>query len=187
MSQLATVLTFGHHFHPEEVTNEVRERMVRNISIDQLIWSGFIALIGAILAVGSAIVDSVDKISPALYWHLGTIIAIGLWAEMICYFVFDSRKRFVRTMPATTAVVVRQRDTVDLAEGVPRVMVRYLPRAGDVFSAERLRKTDEAITAWADLDGLSPEFEKNLHPGDLVSILYDPARPSKIKLVEFEH
>ncbi len=187
MSQMATVLSFGHHYHPEEVNHEVRERMVHNLSIDQLIWSGFIALIGAILAVGSAIVDSVDKTSPALYWHLGTVLALALWAEMICYFVFDSRKRFVLNMPATTAVVVRQRDTLDLAQGVPRVLVRYLPRLGEQFDPEKLRTADEAFTAWGDLDGLSPQFEQNLHPGDLVTILYDPGRPSHIKLVEFEH
>lgn len=187
MSQVANVLSFGHHVHPEEVTTDLREKMVHNLSIDQFIWSGFIALIAAILAVGSAIVDSVDKVSPAIYWHVGGVLVVGLWAELVCYFVFEGRKRFVRHMPATTAIVVRQRDMLDVAEGVPRVLVRYLPKLGENFDLQLLRKADEAFTAWADLDGLSPQFEQNLHSGDLVTILYDPSRPSHVRLVEFEH
>ena len=187
MSQLATVPTFAHHLHPEEVTPQIRERMAHNIGIDHMIWAGFIALIGAILGVGTAIVDSVDKVSPAIYWHIGAIVVAALWAELICYLVFDTRKRFVLGMPVATAVVVKHRDVVSASGGVPCVQVRYLPKLKEKFDVDLLRSAEEAFTAWVDLDGLSIPFEQNLQIGDLVTILYDPARPSHIRIVEFEH
>jgi hypothetical protein len=187
MSLAAPVLSFGNHLHPEEVTPELRERMCRNLSIDHVIWSGFIALITVILVIGTVVVDTVDSVSPSLYWHLGTVIALGLWAELLCYFTYDSRKQFVITSKVTTAVVLRREGITDMSISVPRVQLRYLPKLGEHFDVELLRNAREAYLTWAELDGLSPQFERNLHAGDLLTILYDPNRPSHVRVVEFEH
>ena len=187
MSLAAPALSFGNHVHPEEVTAELRERMCHNLTIDHVVWSGFIALITVVLGIGTVIVDTVDSISPALYWHLGTVIALGLWAELLCYFTYDSRKQFVITSQATTAVVLREEGVQNSSVSVPRVQLRYLPKLGEHFDVELLRNAKEAYLTWAELDGLSPQFERNLHPGDLLTILYDPVRPSHVRVVEFEH
>jgi len=187
MNQAASTLSFGNHIHPEEVTPELRMRIVQNIGIDHLVWSGFLALMTVFLLVGTAFVDTVEKVSPALSWHLGTVIALGLWAELICYFIYDNRKKFVRNARVTTAAVVHRNDLEDFSTGVPRVRVQYIPAHPNPVDIDLLRRPDASIMAWAELDGLSEQFEHNLHAGDLVTILYEPDRPSRIRIVEFEH
>jgi len=187
MSQTANVLSFRQHVHPEEVTPELRARMSHNIGIDHLIWSGFLAVLTVIVVVGVLLVDTLEQVSPRLFWHTGTAITLGIWAELICYFIYERRKLFVLHHPATTAVVVRQSGKNDLTVSTPRAWVRFLPKLGTHFDVNLLQNAEEAYEAWAELDGLSDEFEKNLHVGDLITILYDPARPSHIQIVEFEH
>jgi hypothetical protein len=187
MIQSASTLSFGKHVHPEEVTPELRARIAQNITMDHLVWAGFLALMTLILMVGTAFVDTMDKVSPAILWHMGTILTLGLWAELICYFIYDNRKKLVRTGVATTAVVVRQQNEEDFASGVPRVQLRFVPKPNNVIDIDSLRSPDKSLSTWGNLDGLSDKFEKNLHVGDLVTILYDPDRPSHIRIVEFEH
>ncbi len=180
----------SHHLRPDEVTRQVREKMEHDIAIDHFVWSGFIALLTVIIGVGAALVDTVDHRSPDLLWHLGTIFAIGLWAELVCYLVFKTRKRFVRESPATAALVVRQRDLEsfvnEVSARIPRVLLRYFPGKAEKSDPEELRVNRDAENVWAELDGLSPQFERNLHAGDIVTVLYDPKRPRKIKVVEME-
>lgn len=187
MSQTATVLTFRSHVHPEEVTPALRSRMAHNIGIDHLIWSGFLAVLTVIFLVGVVLVDTVESLSPRLLWHIGTVLTLGIWAELVCYFVYERRKLFVLHYPATPALIVRETGREDHVVNERRALVRYLPKLGEHFDVNLLANADEAYETWASLDGLSDEFEKNLHVGDLISILYDPAKPSHIHIVEFEH
>jgi hypothetical protein len=187
MSETANVLSFRRHVHPEEITPALRARMSHNIGIDHLIWSGFLAVLTVIVLVGLVLVDTVESVSPRLFWHIGTVITLGLWAELTCFFIFERRKLFVQHFPATTAVVVREQGRDDHAVNDRRALVRYLPKLGPHFDVSLLQNATEAYQAWTSLDGLSDDFEKNLHVGDLVAILYDPARPSRIQIVEFEH
>jgi hypothetical protein len=187
MSQTANVLSFRSHVHPEEVTPALRQRMLHNINIDHMVWTGFLALLTVIVLVGMVLVDTVDKISSGLFWHAGTVITFGIWAELICFFIYERRKLFVRHQPATTAIVVRETSESDLSVHNPRALVRYLPKSGQHFDVNLLQSAKDTQEAWADLDGLSAEFERNLRVGDLITILYDPIRPSHVQIVEFEH
>ena len=187
MSQTATILSFRSHVHPEEVTPGLRSRMAHNIGIDHLIWSGFLAVLTVIVLVGVVLVDTLESLSPRLLWHVGTVVTLGIWAELVCYFVYERRRLFVLHHPATTAIVVRETGRDDHAVNERRALVRYLPRAGQHFDVNLLAKSDDTHETWASLDGLSDEFERNLHVGDLVTILYDPAKPSHVHIVEFEH
>src|SRR6266567_4247037 len=184
MSQTANVLSFHKHVHPEDVTPDLRARMSHNIGVDHLIWSGFVAVLTVIVVVGVVLVDTLEQLSPRLFWHIGTVVTLGIWAELVCYFIYERRKLFVLHHPATTAVVVRQSAKDDIAVNVPRALVRFLPKLGTHFDVDLLLNAEEAYEAWADLDGLSDEFEKNLHVGDLITILYDPQRPSRVQIVE---
>ena len=187
MSQTATILSFRSHVHPEEVTPALRLRMAHNIGIDHLIWSGFLAVLTIIVLVGIVLIDTLETLSPRLLWHVGTVVTLGIWAELLCFFVYERRKLFVLHNPATTAVVVRETGREDHAINERRAMVRYLPKVGQHFDLILLANAKDARETWASLDGLSDEFERNLHVGDLITILYDPAKPSHVHIVEFEH
>ena len=187
MSQTATVLSFRSHVHPEEVTPELRRKMIHNINIDHIVWSGFLALLIVIVLIGMLLVDTLGQISPGLFWHAGMVVLLGVAIESICYIVFERRKLFVRNQPATTAMVVREIPPSELSVNYPRALVRYLPKSGQHFDANLLKAASDTQEAWADLDGLSAEFERNLRDGDLITILYDPMKPTHVQIVEFEH
>ena len=133
MSQTATILSFRSHVHPEEVTPALRLRMAHNIGIDHLIWSGFLAVLTIIVLVGIVLIDTLETLSPRLLWHVGTVVTLGIWAELLCFFVYERRKLFVLHNPATTAVVVRETGREDHAINERRAMVRYLPKVGQHF------------------------------------------------------
>jgi len=186
MTQSANVLAFRNHVHPEDVTPAIRDRICRELSIDHMVWSGFLALMTLLVAAGLALIRP-DNLSETYVWHLGTIIALALWAELICYFIYDRRKRFIRESRATAAIVTKERGVHEFDANVPSVQLRYLPRTDQPFDLHELEDRKKAVEVWAELDGLLAPFEKNLHVGDLVTILYDPDKPSHVRLVEFEH
>lgn len=186
MTKSATILAFRNHVHPEEVTPVMRERICRELSIDHMVWSGFLALMTILVAAGLALIRP-ESFSETFVWHLGTIVALALWAELICYFIYDRRKRFIRESRATAAIVTKERGVHEFDANVPSVRVRYVPKEDTVIDVDELEDRKKGFEAWAELDGLSAPFEKNLHVGDLVTILYDPKKPSHVRLVEFEH
>jgi len=109
---------------------------------------------------------------------------------LILHGYYRNQRRFVSNAPATTAVVVRVKEPINFDEertlAVPRLLLRYLPRPPEEENAGALRPTPDVHTMWAELDGFSAKFERTVHAGDLVSILYEPTDPLHVRVVELE-
>jgi hypothetical protein len=97
-----------------------------------------------------------------------TMIGIRIW--------FHREYQFLKDSAVTVAEVEDIEDTGQK---------HYLTLRFEPGKKEAAAPHPEIVTAEVHTD--SPAFNEELHPGDLVSVLYEPGNPEHVEVVEQEH
>ena len=177
---------FGSRIRPEEVTPETRRRLVRQFHWRELFalsWVVFptfcivfMVMLGYRWQQGQALGEW-QAVSPVLVTSAAAVIGIHIW--------FMRERRFLWKAPATDAVVKEMETSYNLTH-THRLILKYKPlpknpKGITVNGGEQSHLVTVAIES--DLKG----FHDDLHEGDSVAIIYDPARPDHVRVVEEEH
>jgi hypothetical protein len=182
---------FHIHLKPDQVTTIVRRHMVRELYYEQNMWSALVVSTCVMFACTVIFVFAERGLVGEMQWGaLRPALIAAVVALLFLHMYFRRERKFVNTAPATSAVVIRERVPLNYHDqssfGVPRLLLRYLPRVGDSFCPAVQHAAAER-TLWAALDGFSSSFERAVHAGDLVSILFEPGDPEHVRVVELEH
>ncbi len=181
---------FRTHLRPAEVTPDVRRRMATELVYEQVTWTVLIVSTSLVFSV-AVVAAFLQRELPAAMQReaLRPVVLAALFAITFLHCHYRRLRCFVSTAPVTIGLVVKARDPKHFDEAsslaVPRLLLRYIPRPAEEGSDE-LHHSADAHTLWAELDGFSARFERTVHAGDLVSLLYDPTDPQRVRVVEFE-
>ncbi len=175
---------------PAPVTGDVRQRLVSAINCEQRTWS--LAVISAGLVFGLIFAYSAAErgiASDIQREALRSVLFAGVFLLGYLHLHYRRQRRFVMNAPAAMANVVLERVTPDEYDfrpsDDPRLAIYYTP-SPPAGSEEEYSMVDGpcAPLTWADLEGFTESISRELRPGDLVAILYDPANPTHIRLVD---
>ncbi len=182
--------TFRSHLSPRLVTTAVRHRMAAELTYEQVMWSVLILSTCLMFALIVLFIFAERDLPGSMQRESVRPVFLALmFALLFLHIHYRRQRRFVMTAPVTAALVVREKDPLRFDEAtslaVPRVLLRYFARPVEEGSDE-LHHSADAHTLWAELDGFSARFERTVHAGDYVSLLYDPTDPEHVRVVEFE-
>lgn len=185
-----TELSFGKRIEPEEVTPQVREDLVRAEWRDEWTWIGLVFVFTVAVAMGFSLAYRWHGEVPAAELQSIAIVgAIGLCGLLIVHIWFGAKRDFDRYMPATMGLVLKVKETYkysdDSAAHQKTLTIRYVP---NVSRPQDLELALMLGTGSTHLETeLSPHgrlFAETIHEGGMVTILYDPEHPKRVKVVE---
>lgn len=184
-----THLAFRTHLHPEQVDYSIRRRMARELVHEQFAWSLLLAVTGFAFAVSMLFIFRTAGVPHDMGRDGVETVVLGTVGFLLFLeFHYRSQRKFVMSAPAATAVVVREKEPPhfdsETSLAVPRLFIRYVP--GVLSDPEALHAHKGERTAWVELDGFSGRFERNVRPGDLITVLYDPEDRQHVRVVEME-
>lgn len=177
---------FGPRLRPEEVTLDIRRRLARKVYRRE-----FFALAAVFLpcAVFTLVVFFVYRSygEPAgTEWRLMSPILVTVAAILVVIHLWSLReRRFVENAPPAAAEVKDIETSYDLTH-THRLILKYRPMQNRP-KAPLLRGGNTSQLVVVALESDLPGFNTELHCGDAVSILYDPAEPDHVCVVEEEH
>ena len=168
--------------NPSVVTLEARKRIAAEITCEQKLCS----LLVIATCIGFAVVVSYslrERELAGFQWEaVRPALLAGLLSLLYLHFHFRNQRHFAMTAPVAIAEVVERRvpryGDQDATHCVPRLLLRFVPQLDSQTDGS------EEHLLWAELDGFSANFERNVHAGDRVSILYDIADPRHVRVVD---
>ncbi len=184
--------TFRTHLMPHQVTAAVRQRMALELTYEQLTWTLLVVSTCLFFGVIVVVVFASRDLSSAMqHESLRPVMIAGLFALLVLHAHYRRQRKFVATAPVASALVLRVKEPLHFDEAsslaVPRLLLRYLPRSAEEAQLlNELHHSADAHMLWVELDGFSARFERTVHAGDLVSVLYEPTDPEHVRVVEFE-
>lgn len=176
---------FGSRIRPEEVTPELRQRIARSSYGRELFALSciFVPTVCICLIVslgyrwtGEPPYAELQPISPVLITTLAVMIGIHIW--------FRRERNFIRKAPIAVGIV-KQKETAYNLTHTHRLILKYKPLPRDPKGASLNGGLDSQLVTVAiesDLEG----FHGDLNEGDAVSVLYDPAQPDHVRVIEEE-
>lgn len=176
---------FGDRIRPDQVTLNMRVRLARSVYRRELFALSAV-FVPCLLIAGAAIAFYHYHAEAAgTAWQLvGPIVVTGgLIAVVVHVWGFRERK-FVVTAPLAAAVV-KEIETSSDRTYRHRVILSYRPIQ---YKATRamLPGLSPAQFVVATVESNLPGFRQQLQLGDSLSILYDPAEPDHVCIVEEE-
>ncbi len=188
----ATSLFYRTHLRPRQVSSGIRHKLARELNYEQTTWSALIVCVGAIFALSVVFIFNERGMDGTMQREaVRPVFFAVLFALLFIHAHYRRLRNFVMEAPATAALVVREKTPPHFDEetslAVPQLLLRYLPRPGEEeIDPYVLHHAPDAHTLWAELDGFSARFERTVHAGDYVSILYDPTDPEHVRVVEID-
>jgi hypothetical protein len=176
---------FGPRIRPEEITEETRKHLIHESYTRELfgLASVFVPTVCIALMVslgyrwhGEPPFTEWQPISPILLTAAAILIGIHIW--------FRRDRRFLKRAPATAAEVKEMETSYDLTH-THRLIIRYKPLPKDPKGATLNGAENSQIVTVAIESNLSG-FNSDLHEGDAIAVLYDPAHPDHVRVVEEE-
>ena len=169
---------FGSRIRPDEITPELREQLVSDCRLTE-------ALLQCATFIGGVAISLV--LSLVYRWHgepLGSewrpILGVVLLALLIMIGIrvwFRWEYHFLKDSPVASAEV----EGIDIEAGDKHFLkLKFEPEPAAGTSAH-----EEVVTA--ELHSVNRAFNEDLHPGDLVSVIYEPKNPEHVQVVEEEH
>lgn len=177
---------FGPRIRPEEVTPETRRRLVHKTYLSELfaICSVVVPTICIALMVslgyrwhGEPTYTEWQPISPILVTAAVILLGVLVW--------FARERRFLAKGQVTGAEVKEIETSYDLTH-THRLIIKYSPIPKDSVRAT-INGGDHGQVITVALESDLKGFNEDLHEGDNISIIYDPARPDHVRVVEEEH
>lgn len=187
----ATNVSFRSHLQPQQLTAGVRHKLAHELLHEQMLWTLLALLSGLMLvavisisfrAAGFDEHTRMEGLRPILLAEVGFLLFLHVY--------YREQRRFVMTMPATVGLVVREKEPCHFSEesslGSQRLLVRYRPVPGELVEPGELDHASGCYSTWVELSGFSGRFENSVRVGDLVSVIFDPRDPHRVKVVELE-
>jgi hypothetical protein len=169
---------FGTRIRPDEITPELREQLVTDCRLSEALLQSatFIGavVISLVLSLvyrwhGEALGSEWPPILSVVFLALLTMVGIRIW--------FRWESQFLKVAPVATAEV----EEIDVALGDKHFLKLKFEPEHDASTPAH----EEIVTA--ELHSDSPAFNDELHPGDLVSVIYEPTNPEHVHVIEQEH
>ncbi len=177
---------FGPRIRPEEVNYTVRCRLAQRVYRRE-----FFALAAVFLpcvAITSAIVAFYrwHHEPPGSEWPLMAPIVVTVAAILLGIHIWSVReRRFVQNAPPAAAEVKEIESSRDCTYA-HRLVLKYRPLQRNTRGTLLHESYSSALVVVA-IESDLPGFTTQLRRGDSLSILYDPAEPDHVCVVEEEH
>jgi len=177
---------FGPRIRPEEITQETRRNLVRDNYLRELFALSCIFVPAVCIALmvslayrwhGEAAYNEWQLISPIVVTGLVVLVGTHIW--------FHRERTFLKRAPVAAAEVKQIETTYNLTH-THRLIIKYKPLPKDPKGAT-LNGFGEAQLVTVAIESELAGFNNDLHEGDAISIIYDPARPDHVQVVEEEH
>ena len=172
---------FGPRIRPEEITQETRDRLVRASYSRELFALCCVIVPTICVALMVSLGYRWHGEPPYTEWQ--SIYPILLTAVVLLFGVhgwFYRERRYLHRGPVAVATVKAIETSYDLTHA-HRLVIKYKPDPTGAGLGREAQVVTVAIES--DLKG----FNDELHEGDALSIVYDPARPDHVRIVEEEH
>lgn len=176
---------FGSRIRPEQVTPETRRHLQHESYVNEFFAICCVIVPAVCIALmlslgyrwhGEPTYTEWKPILPILVVAAAIVIGVLMW--------FQRERRFLARAPITVAEVKEIETSYDLTH-THRLVIKYKPLPEDAKTASVSNGiTDQQVTVALELD--LKGFTDELHGGDAVSILYDPAHPDHVRVVEEE-
>ncbi len=176
---------FGDRVRPDQVTFTMRARLARNVYRRELlalsaVFVPCLLIAGAVIAFYHFHAEAAGNV-----WQLiGPIIVTGVLIAVVIHVWGLRERKFVETAPPAAAVV-KEIESTQNGTYKHRVILSYRPIQ---YKASRamLPGLSPAHLAVAAVESNLPGFSRQLQRGDSLAILYDPAEPDHVCIVEAE-
>jgi hypothetical protein len=173
---------------PAPVRGDVRRCISADITCEQRMWSLCVVSSGLIFALLLAYSARQRGVPLEIQREaFRAILIAGVFLLAYLHLHYRRQRRFVENAPVALANVIVEHVTPDeydfTPSNKPRLALYYTP-SPPADSEEEYSMVDGPCPPpiWADLDGFAVPPDRELHPGDLVAILYDPAHPAHIRI-----
>ncbi len=176
---------FGDRIRPDQVTFTMRARLARNVYRREFL--ALAAVFVPCLFIAGAVIAfySFHAEAAGTAWQLiGPIVVTGGLIAVVVHVWGLRERKFVETAPLAAAVV-KEIETSSDCTYKHRVILSYRPIQYKANKA-LLPGLHSAHLAIATVESNLPGFRRRLERGDRVSILYDPAEPDHVCIVEEE-
>lgn len=176
---------FGDRIRPDQVTFTMRARLSRGVYRRE-----FLALVAVfvpcLLIAGTVIAfySSHAEAAGTVWQLIGPIVVTGGFIAIAVHLWGLRERRFVETAPPAAAVV-KEIETSSDCTYKHRVILSYRPMQHKANRA-MLPGLSPAQLVVATVESNLPGFHHQLQRGDSLSILYDPADPDHVCIVEEE-
>jgi hypothetical protein len=177
---------FGDRVRPEQVTFTMRARLARSVYRREFlalaaVFIPCMLIAGAVIAFYRFHAEAAGTV-----WQLIGPIVVTCTLIAVAVHVWGFReRRFVETAPLAVAVVKEIETSSDFTYK-HRVILSYRP-IQDRATKVMLPGLSPAHLVVAVVESDLPGFSQQLQRGDRLSILYDPAEPDHVSIVEEEH
>ena len=169
---------FGTRIRPDEITAELRGHLVSNCRLSE-------ALLQCATFIGAVAVSLL--LSLVYRWHgepwggewrpITGVIFLAVLAMIGIRIWFHWEYHFLKDAPVTTAEV----EEIVVEPGDKHVLKLKFETQHDPGAPSHA----EVVTTELHTD--APAFNDELHPGDRVSVIYEPTNPKHVHVVEEEH
>ena len=177
---------FGPRIRPEEVDLNTRRRLARKIYHRESFALLAVFFPCLVLTVVVLLLNRSTNEPSENVWLLMSPIIITTVAILIAIHVWGLReRRFVESAVSAAAEVKEIETSYDLTH-THRLILKYRPMQHQP-KGTRLGGANTSQLVVVGLESDLSGFTVGLHCGDSVSILYDPARPDHVCVVEEEH
>lgn len=185
-----SVDAFENRYRPEEITPAVRKHMSLAEWKSEVIWitCGIVltAAFGLFFSLAYRVFGEPPKSELPL---IGAWVVVALLFLGSIHWRFHRRRKFLREMPAAAAIVadveVLPEFSDEGAGHIEELWLEYVPGQNDLDAA--VLKEAGSVHAKARVGQIWSPFVEHLYTGEMVSVLYDPKHPGKVRVVEEEH
>lgn len=177
---------FGPRIRPEEITPQIRKRLVRTDMIREIRALSAVVLPAVLVTVLVGVGygwsgEPLGKMWPAVGPVLVTALGI-----LFCIHLYHRRERKFLLSAPTAAAEVKDIESSHGLAYTHRLIVKFKPLPPDPKRVT-LRDADVSQLVTVAIESDLPGFHEQLHCGDSISLIYDPAHPDHVQVVEEEH
>ncbi len=169
---------FGTRIRPDEVTPEVRRQLVSDCRLSEVLLQSA-TFVGAVaLALLLSLVYRWHGEAMGSEWRPIALVAVLAGLTMIGIRVwYRWETHFLKDAPVATAEV---EEIEVVARDKHYLKLKFEPE-------HEVSKPSHEEVVTTELHTQAPAFNEELHPGDLVSVIYEPSNPEHVQVVEEEH
>jgi hypothetical protein len=169
---------FGTRIRPEEITPELREQLVGDCRLSEILLHSATFLGVVAISLLLSLVYRWHGEPWASEWRpIFLVIVVGLLTMIGIRLWFRWEYHFLKDAPTATAEV----EEIDVTPERKHYLKLKFDPAHDPDTAAH----EESVTAELHTD--APAFNQQLHRGDLVSVIYEPKNHEHVEVVELEH
>ena len=176
---------FGDRIRPDQVTFTMRARLARSVYRREFLALSAVFIPCLLIAIAVAAFYHLHTDATGNVWQLiGPIVVTGGLIGVAIHIWGLRERRFIETAPLAAAIVKEIETSTDCTYK-HRVIMSYRPIQ---YKATRamLPGLSTAHLVVATVESNWPGYRQHLQRGDSLAILYEPAEPDHVCIVEVE-